>query len=347
MPYSLSALSQEFRTMKDGTLSRYVERYSHLEAGAYEFVKSKPHKAVFDDQAVWPDIKHPTDRDDYRYLHDELGVFRRLISRLGDNKRWFDCITYQFDKRFEQIPQASVQMASQLVPHLAKAVELGRIYHRLRAIYGAVLGALDNVGVGMCVILADGEILIANDVAEQIFDAGDGLSKSQFNRIICSSASQSSEIALATSHVSATANGANYRSIHTMYVQRPSGKSPIVVEIAPLRDTYSEIANNLSGAIVTLIDTAGNHDLRLDIFARVYDLTNAESDICRLIFEGYSYEEIAEERRVKISTIKTQMKAIREKTGVSSHVALLRLALQTSPPIIQSKASRDQSPLHQ
>jgi len=230
-------------------------------------------------------------------------------------------------------PTVSVPLASQIVPHLTKAVELGSLYHRLRLTYGAVLGALDHVGVGMCVVVGDGDVLVANEEAERILDAGDGLSRSRLNRLVGADASQSSEVALTVSRLSATANSTDDRCVHTLHVPRASSESPIIVELAPLRDPCAEIDKCLSGALVTLIDTARHHEPRLDTFARVHGLTDAEIGVCRLIFDGLSREEIAEARGVKASTVKSQMKAIRSKTGVSSSIALLRLALQTSPPI--------------
>ncbi len=332
-PYQINALCDRFEELPDGVLDYYVENLSHEELLAYEYVIKNKHQMLFDDQDIWPDIHSPDSRLDFKYLSEHVGIFRRLVSRLNDNSRWFDCITFQFDNKYHKIPEHSYTRAQELIPHLAQAIEHGRINHRLNVMYRAVLGALDHVRIGMCVVLDNGEVIVANKEAKRLLDMNDGLSLSATGHLYCDSTELSAEIGHAATMLSNTAKGINSQAIYSLKIPRKSVDSEFLLEITALRDCRSEIETGLSGALLTVIDTEKKYQLDLSVFGRAYKLTDAELKVTELIIAGLENQEIADDRGVKVSTIKAQVKSIRVKTGVTSRVQLLRLVLQTDPPI--------------
>ena len=65
----------------------------------------------------------------------------------------------------------------------------------------------------------------------------------------------------------------------------------------------------------------------------IYNLTKAESEVCRLIAQGRGTQEIADLRNVTTETARTYVKRILEKTGTKNRVQLVRLALTVNLPI--------------
>ena len=74
-------------------------------------------------------------------------------------------------------------------------------------------------------------------------------------------------------------------------------------------------------------------DLSLQCFAREHELTAAETRVLAALGRGQEPAAIAREQGVKISTVRTQIGAIRGKTGAGSITALVRL-VASLPPMV-------------
>jgi len=74
-------------------------------------------------------------------------------------------------------------------------------------------------------------------------------------------------------------------------------------------------------------------DLSLQCFARAQGLTAAETRVLAALGAGDKPSDIARAQGVQIATIRTQISAIREKVGVHSITALLRL-VASLPPMV-------------
>jgi DNA-binding CsgD family transcriptional regulator len=74
-------------------------------------------------------------------------------------------------------------------------------------------------------------------------------------------------------------------------------------------------------------------DLALQCFAREHALTAAETRVLAALGRGQQPGDIAREQGVKISTVRTQIGAIRGKTGAGSITALVRLVAGLPPMV--------------
>jgi DNA-binding CsgD family transcriptional regulator len=74
-------------------------------------------------------------------------------------------------------------------------------------------------------------------------------------------------------------------------------------------------------------------DLSVECFARNFGLTAAETRVLSALAAGCRPAAIAREQGVKLSTVRTQIGAIREKTGAESITALVRM-VAALPPMV-------------
>jgi DNA-binding CsgD family transcriptional regulator len=86
-------------------------------------------------------------------------------------------------------------------------------------------------------------------------------------------------------------------------------------------------------AALLLGRTSVCEDLSLQCFARTHELTAAETRVLAALGRGVAPAEIAREQGVKISTVRTQISAIRQKTGTSTITALVRLVAGLPPMV--------------
>jgi DNA-binding CsgD family transcriptional regulator len=74
-------------------------------------------------------------------------------------------------------------------------------------------------------------------------------------------------------------------------------------------------------------------DLSIECFARTHGLTTAETRVLAALGHGMRPAMIARQQGVKLSTVRTQIGSIREKTGAESITALVRL-VAALPPMV-------------
>lgn len=331
-PYNVRALGGAYGTSPPDRIRHYVEHLAHLEAAEWQALAQQRARQLFLDTEV-TEAAVLDRRADYRYLRDLVGMGRRVGARLNESPAWYDAVTVAYHARHQAIPAQSLARIGPLLPHLAKAVEMGRAFSRLRACYAAVLAVLDKVHVGLAIAGASGEVIVRNSEAERILGLGDGMVLGRDRRILCRDPDQTALLAACIGEAARTARGEADRPESLIAVPRPSGARPFLLEVAPVSDSAGELEANLSGALVTLIDP--EHTPRLDIarFACLYGLTAAESEVCAHMVRGLTGPAIAELRSTKLETVKSQMAAVLAKTGVARRSELIRLVVRTLPPI--------------
>jgi DNA-binding CsgD family transcriptional regulator/PAS domain-containing protein len=334
-PYSVGALSSGYRSLKaSGKLQYYLENLSHLEEPQWAYIGRMRLGEIERDENMGITRSVLDQRADYVFLRETVGTLRRLAFRLNDNRGWFDGVTLSFPPDVPHVPQAAITDLKPLLPHMAKAVELGRTFSRLKQRYDAVLAVLDKVAIGLVLALESGEIVVVNREAERIFALHDGIGKSRTNRLTLSDSDENAQLQAHIAEMARTALGEAETSERVMRLSRPSGEHPFLVEVVPLRDSQAEIQRNLRCALVVLVDPDSETELNVASFGTLHQLTQAETEVCELLIRGYQAPEIAEMRRTSVSTARNQIAAVYLKTTTRRRGDLIRLVIRTIPPIL-------------
>lgn len=311
----------------------YGLRLSRLQNPDWDFLSRQPAHHPVPDTEIGPSAAALDRRADYAFLRKRLGVGRRLGVRLNADKVWFDAMSIAFDASAATVPPGALARTRGLLPHLTKAVEIGRTFAQLKARYAAALGALDRVRVGLVIALPSGDLIVQNAEARRILALKDGLSQSGDGRLRCADPDQNAELANAIERAGKTARGEDAAMQCLMAVPRRSGVAAFLIDVAPLRDSGAELDGPLEGALITLIDPNRVPYLQMDRFVALYDLTPAEAEVCGLIVQGLSLAEIAGARGTSPVTAKNQTAAVLAKTGVGRQADLIRLVIRVLPPV--------------
>ena len=331
LPFQIQQATSNFGVE---AVQHYFENFGHFDEPVMSTVLAQsPPMTLLRDCDVWGDMSKLDDRPDYKYLRDNFGINRRAGVRLTQGKAWMDLLALQFSRDWPDAPVELEATLAQLLPHLAKAVEINRTFSLLRRRYQAALSALDHVAIGLCVVVSSGSIVVANREARRIHDLDDGLSISRAGQWRGISSDTTAALARAIQTVSLTAEGEGSEHEVLLFAGRKSGKRPFMIELAPLRDSLGELEPGLFGAILMIVDPEHQRDIAITKLAELFSLTTAEADVCRHMICGLSAAEIAEIRGVAEGTIRTQFKSIYAKTGVHRRAELLRLAITVDPPI--------------
>lgn len=309
-----------------------AENFRQYEQEAFEEISQYDKNTVHHDADVWgKDTLNQ--RADITYYRNNFGLSRRLASRLSDHPNWMESLALQYDQKHELVPASSQQAMSGIVQHVSKVVELNRSFALLEQRYQAVLMALDNIHIGVCIAQRNGEIIISNQEADRILDAKDALWLSPAKKLSFREPQQSLKLQQAIELAVGASIGEGTQVETLMHAERPSAQRDVLIEVAPISDGLREIQNNFQGALIYLIDPENPAPIKIERLAISCGLSGAESAVCERVAHGWKNSDIAEDRNVSLDTIKTQVAHVLSKTGVANRSELIRLILKSSPPI--------------
>ncbi|MEO3417403.1 helix-turn-helix transcriptional regulator [Roseovarius sp. CAU 1744] len=311
----------------------YGALLSRMQNRDWNFLRDQPAHQPIPDVKTGLSAEALDARKDYAFLRKRTGVARRLGVRLNADSVWFDAMSIGFDQREHEVPPSASERSRVLLPHLTKALEIGRVFTLLKARYKAALSALDRVQAGIGIALPDGQIIVKNTEAKRILDLRDGIALARDGTIVTSDPDINSKVRTHILEVGNTAKGQSNRHESLISITRPSGLAPFLLDIGPVSDSKAELEQGLEGALITIIDPERIPYLRLDRFTKLYGLTQAETEVCRWIADGASIAEIAERRGTSPTTAKNQVSAVLSKAGVGSRIELIRLILRVLPPV--------------
>jgi DNA-binding CsgD family transcriptional regulator len=111
--------------------------------------------------------------------------------------------------------------------------------------------------------------------------------------------------------------------LHTVVVRgRDHNTAPLVLDVFPLPSQAYQLTLS-PRVLVVARSPRGSKVRRAGILQAAYALTSAEVQIAEYLVEGQSAEFIAAKRGVSVETVRTQIKAIMAKLGVSRQVELV------------------------
>lgn len=213
------------------------------------------------------------------------------------------------------------------------ALEMPHPFSPIERHFRAILYVLDHLHLGAMILSSHGTLLCSNLSAQRILEQNDGLYVNGAGCLASKKASTHARLADALK-ASSRAGGAHpcLNSGTIVPVPRKSGKAPYLVEFTPLRDEVGGIDEGFCSSVVFVIDSADASRFSTRCLKALYGLTDGESDICALVVDGLTNQQIALTRHVSPETVKSHVHALLRKTGTANRSALVRLAVTVSIP---------------
>ncbi len=273
------------------------------------------------------------------YMAEHFGVFRRTAARLNNTPIWTDCICVNYDKQRDNMSLEEDNISQFFLPHFSKCVELNRPFQLLKKRFNAILSVLDKLRIGVCILNTDGNILISNQRAEAILDAGNGLSQSKSGKLLTNTPTGQDHL----NQIITTASDPMAISDSTakMTVAKRKGHLPWLLEAFPVSDLEGSIDSAFSGAVIFIIDPEQRDVVSAEGMQLLFGLTDAENEVCKLLAQGQKIEDIGEARNVSPVTVKRQVSNLFTKTDTNSQTDLIRLALKVNLPVDRSDKQED------
>ena len=223
-----------------------------------------------------------------------------------------------------------LDLIQRLLPHIRQFVRM-----RLALIESGVLATtlgqiLENAGTGVIQLDRRGRIVAANDSARALLRSNEGLSdRDGVLRAAMPEDNDTLQNLLARALPRFGEQGAS----GSMMVRRPSLLPRLVLHVKPVANREVDYRSRHVAALVLIVDPVERVRIDPGLVAAALGLTPTETEIAVLLAEGRTAPEIAEATGRGYSTVRTHLKHIYLKLGVSRQfeVAQLVLALSNLP----------------
>ncbi len=207
-----------------------------------------------------------------------------------------------------------------LCPHIGRALAMGRRLENLERRHQAVVSALDRLSHAIVVVDRRCRLIEANRAALAVVERRDGLLLGRGDVVAAWTRDDGDELQRLVGQAVAGQGGG------AMAVRRRDGEAPYHVLVGP---AHGRLTRRVDGAALFIGDPAAAKPEAGPVLARLFGLTPAEARVLMLLAEGASPEEIAATADVSINTVRSQIKALRSKTGATRISELVRLAVDS------------------
>jgi DNA-binding CsgD family transcriptional regulator len=205
-------------------------------------------------------------------------------------------------------------------PHLVRAASVSLRLSRSEIARNANAEALDSIVQGVLIVAANGELLFANRAARSLLREADGIrtEKSALGASTPADTAQFQQLIAAAAERSGGAGG-------VMALVRPVPRRPLSVLVAPITIESTWFVASRPAAVVFVADPDSVPPTARDQLRSLYRLTPAEADVAMAITRGEGLQAVADELEISLTTARTHLQHVFEKTETRRQAELVRL----------------------
>ncbi|HTJ02751.1 MAG TPA: hypothetical protein VL492_08150 [Methylovirgula sp.] len=225
------------------------------------------------------------------------------------------------------VTQREIELGALLLPHLRRAVRIGKVLDARAIEKQRMAEALDMLKCGVILTNSGGTVIHANRVAERIFRHGAPVQTIRgmlTANLPAAAKGLHNAIRLAAKDQSSIGNAGLAIRLNE------DGKTPQFAYVLPLN--RGSVRPRLEPQMAVFIGT--NHDdaEAAEALAMTFALTRSEACLLKSLLAGHTLAESARLSGVALVTAKTHLKNIFQKTGVNRQAELIRLGAHAASP---------------
>ena len=252
--------------------------------------------------------------------HTQNGIHVRLAGPNGSRIVWV--VNDPVDG--DDWSSAQLDSIRRLLPHIRETVRVQQVLAGAGALGETLTRLLDTAGLGIIQLDGRGRIIAANDRARDSLRTGDGLFD-EGGFLHARTPEDHSELqGLLTRALPPF--GAQGAGGSTM-VRRSSALPPLVLHVNPVGRQETDLRAWPVAALVLIVDPASQTRVDPAVAAAALGLTGMESRVAVLLAEGINVREVAAATGRRESTIRTHVKHMFSKHGLTRQADLIRLVL--------------------
>lgn len=195
----------------------------------------------------------------------------------------------------------------------APAGKAADFLNRENGVIGAA--ALDRLPVGVLVVDAEARVVFMNRHGAEIVGRKDGLWMDGTGICRANSTTESSQLRKLIEESAQDAGELHHEA--ALRLSRPSLLRPLSVVVSRLEEDHLSDLKDKVRVMILVADPESPSTLSAPTIARLFGLTNAEAVLSKALAEGQRLEEAAVAAGITVSSARTYLKRIFDKTGTS------------------------------
>jgi DNA-binding CsgD family transcriptional regulator/PAS domain-containing protein len=220
-------------------------------------------------------------------------------------------------------------LLDRLAPHLVRAMRVGMQIDSLRHQRSAMEAILTHTAIAVLLLDRNQRVVFANAAAEKLLASGTSLTTIK-GTVVSRESRSNRELKKAILEVVARKpdSGAEIK------IDRKQGR-PLLATVLPLPAGNQFVPGLESGACcaVLVCDPESVQESRSNVIARIYGLTPAETRVLDSILSGTGLTHAARQIGVSLTTARTHLQRIFDKTGTGRQAELVNLVMTSTPPL--------------
>jgi DNA-binding CsgD family transcriptional regulator len=217
-----------------------------------------------------------------------------------------------------------------LFPHVQKALEIRQVLGVTQQQLAGAEAMADASSTATFLLTRQGDVVHSNHAADALVSDGSVL-KLQNRTLVATDGSSRDLLRAVFIKAASLAIAPSARtSTHALPLPRTGGRQPLQLLATPLPHPHGY----RSGAdlLVLVTDPERAPAFPDSVLHALYGFTPAETEVANGLLMGYSLEEIASLRHVRVGTVRFQTKSLLSKTGTSRQSELVRLLMALPQP---------------
>jgi DNA-binding CsgD family transcriptional regulator/PAS domain-containing protein len=214
-----------------------------------------------------------------------------------------------------------------LLPHIRRAVQLHVRLHKIESERAVYAGAIDQMKVGAIILDETGRVLSVNQRARDLLEAKDGVSLRD-DALMLATRQQTRELQERVARVIANHQAGAAAVVEAMRVPRSGGREFGLVMRPVPANLWAE-AEAVPAVVIFLSDPLEQAEAPVQVIKQLFGFTPAEAALALLMANGLTLDEAAEEMGVSRNTVRTHLRAVFAKTGVTRQPMLVSLILKS------------------
>jgi len=214
-----------------------------------------------------------------------------------------------------------VARLERLTPHLARALQIRRLFLQSEARSKALESIVDRNEAGIVGWRGEGAVLFVNRAARSIASSHDGIGLDKDGRLLLADRSAATRLAALQADVVKGGAGGLVR------VSRPSGQQSYIVLVSPLPSGDDLFQNSRGGVLFAIHDPAQKRAPPEQRIAELLQVPLGSARVLLAILEGVELKEYADRAGISINTVRFHLKSAFALTGAKSQADLVRNAM--------------------
>jgi DNA-binding CsgD family transcriptional regulator len=305
-------------------LRKYGEHYIQVDQWGIQGAHLIATGNVVTGQMLCPDqVLEPSEF--YNDFLRPMDAFHQFCGFIRKEQSVASIISCLRPKRAGAFGEEELGVLQVLIPHLQRAFQFHERVVGLQRKADSAAEALDRLGMGFLVVDAAGRILTLNRLAATTLEQNDGLSISR-KTLHAGRPKEANRLYYGLIlEAAATGSGHGFESGGMMTVPRPSRRRAFEILVTPLRQGALPPVQRQQAAAIFLIDPENQPEPNGQALRRLFGLTPAEARLAKLLIQGKSLTQAAEESCLSRNTVRSQLQRIFDKTGTTRQGELVSL----------------------